>query len=316
MERGAARARRRSTDRDASSSGSRSPTRPTARSSTASRAPRPRPRRSTTRSPAAGSARRPRRSTSRSRATSSSERLSGRWICRADGHVYNLSTRTRRASPGICDIDGSPLVQRADDQPETIRARLAAAAAAACTRSSTTTDAAACCATVDGAAADRRGDRRRSLGGARRTAGAAEMAVPDRGSPSSRRAEIEQMRRAGRLVADVLDARRVGARAGRHHRRARPHRGGAHPRRRRRPVVQGLPGQSARPFPASALHLDRRRDRPRHPRRAAHRATARSCRSTPARSSTAGTATRRGPSSSASRPPAVPRAGRDDPRRR
>ena len=25
----------------------------------------------------------------------------------------------------MCDLDGSPLVQRADDQPETIRARLA-----------------------------------------------------------------------------------------------------------------------------------------------------------------------------------------------
>jgi adenylate kinase len=27
--------------------------------------------------------------------------------------------------PGICDVDGSTLVQRADDNPETIRARLA-----------------------------------------------------------------------------------------------------------------------------------------------------------------------------------------------
>jgi adenylate kinase len=29
-----------------------------------------------------------------------------------------------RAS-GVCDVDGSPLVQRADDRPRTIRARLA-----------------------------------------------------------------------------------------------------------------------------------------------------------------------------------------------
>jgi adenylate kinase len=27
--------------------------------------------------------------------------------------------------PGICDVDGSPLVQRGDDAPDTIRARLA-----------------------------------------------------------------------------------------------------------------------------------------------------------------------------------------------
>ena len=32
---------------------------------------------------------------------------------------------TRRASPAVCDLDGSPLVQRADDRPRPIRARLA-----------------------------------------------------------------------------------------------------------------------------------------------------------------------------------------------
>ena len=35
------------------------------------------------------------------------------------------STPTRRGLVGVCDIDGSPLVQRADDTAETIRARLA-----------------------------------------------------------------------------------------------------------------------------------------------------------------------------------------------
>ena len=30
----------------------------------------------------------------------------------------------RRASPGICDRDGTPLVQRDDDRPEVVRARL------------------------------------------------------------------------------------------------------------------------------------------------------------------------------------------------
>ncbi|HYM83372.1 MAG TPA: nucleoside monophosphate kinase [Candidatus Dormibacteraeota bacterium] len=53
-------------------------------------------------------------------------RLSSRWICSADGgHVYNVITLPPRV-PGRCDIDAAPLVQRADDTPETVRARLAA----------------------------------------------------------------------------------------------------------------------------------------------------------------------------------------------
>jgi adenylate kinase len=52
------------------------------------------------------------------------ERLSGRWICQAAGHPYHATMNPPRAL-GICDVDGSPLVQRADDRPETIRARLA-----------------------------------------------------------------------------------------------------------------------------------------------------------------------------------------------
>jgi len=51
------------------------------------------------------------------------ERLSGRWICRAAGHPYHIVMNPPR-SPGICDIDGSPLIQRDDDRPATIRARL------------------------------------------------------------------------------------------------------------------------------------------------------------------------------------------------
>jgi adenylate kinase len=51
-------------------------------------------------------------------------RMSGRWICEAAGHVYNENTNPPQA-PGICDLDGSALVQRADDRTETIRARLA-----------------------------------------------------------------------------------------------------------------------------------------------------------------------------------------------
>ena len=49
--------------------------------------------------------------------------MSGRWVCRDAGHVYNESTNPPR-SPGRCDIDGSALIQREDDKPDTVRARL------------------------------------------------------------------------------------------------------------------------------------------------------------------------------------------------
>jgi adenylate kinase len=52
-------------------------------------------------------------------------RMSGRWICEAHGHPFNSETNPPRV-PGRCDIDGSALVQRADDQEEVVRARLAA----------------------------------------------------------------------------------------------------------------------------------------------------------------------------------------------
>jgi adenylate kinase len=50
-------------------------------------------------------------------------RMSGRRVCQDSGHVYNESTNPPK-QPGICDIDGSPLIQREDDKPDTIRARL------------------------------------------------------------------------------------------------------------------------------------------------------------------------------------------------
>jgi adenylate kinase len=52
------------------------------------------------------------------------DRLSGRWICRESGHVYHEQSNPPHI-PGRCDLDGSPLIQRDDDRPETIRARLA-----------------------------------------------------------------------------------------------------------------------------------------------------------------------------------------------
>ncbi len=53
-------------------------------------------------------------------------RLSARWICSADGgHVYNRITAPPRLADR-CDVEGAVLVQRDDDRPETVRARLAA----------------------------------------------------------------------------------------------------------------------------------------------------------------------------------------------
>lgn len=51
-------------------------------------------------------------------------RLSGRYICRASQHVYNINTNPPKV-PGICDIDGSELYQRPDDVGEAVQRRLA-----------------------------------------------------------------------------------------------------------------------------------------------------------------------------------------------
>jgi adenylate kinase len=51
------------------------------------------------------------------------QRLSGRWICRAAGHIYHEVANPPRIS-GRCDLDGSELYQRPDDQPETVTRRL------------------------------------------------------------------------------------------------------------------------------------------------------------------------------------------------
>ncbi len=51
-------------------------------------------------------------------------RLSGRRTCVKAGHVYHVEFDPPK-NEGVCDQDGSRLVQRDDDQPETIRKRLA-----------------------------------------------------------------------------------------------------------------------------------------------------------------------------------------------
>ncbi len=51
------------------------------------------------------------------------ERLSGRWTCRASGHIFNTAFH-RPVKEGICDFDGSELYQRDDDKPETVKKRI------------------------------------------------------------------------------------------------------------------------------------------------------------------------------------------------
>ena len=50
-------------------------------------------------------------------------RLGGRWVCRANGHPYHETDKPPLVQ-GVCDLDGSELYQRTDDQPETVQARL------------------------------------------------------------------------------------------------------------------------------------------------------------------------------------------------
>ena len=51
------------------------------------------------------------------------ERLSGRWTCKQEGHVYHTKYNPPKEA-GKCDLDGSPLYQREDDKPETVKQRI------------------------------------------------------------------------------------------------------------------------------------------------------------------------------------------------
>jgi adenylate kinase len=51
------------------------------------------------------------------------ERLSGRWTCRANGHIFNGKFNPPK-EPGKCDFDGSDLYQRDDDKAETVKRRI------------------------------------------------------------------------------------------------------------------------------------------------------------------------------------------------
>ena len=50
-------------------------------------------------------------------------RLSGRRVCPVDGSVYHLVTNPPKVD-SLCDLDGTPLVQREDDREETVLRRL------------------------------------------------------------------------------------------------------------------------------------------------------------------------------------------------
>ncbi len=51
------------------------------------------------------------------------DRLSGRWTCRAAGHVFHEKYNPPQQL-GMCDFDGSELYQREDDKSETVKRRI------------------------------------------------------------------------------------------------------------------------------------------------------------------------------------------------
>ena len=124
-------------------------------------------------------------------------RMASRRICAANGHVYNLTSNPPIVS-GVCDLDGSELVQREDDREETVRARMSQ-------QIPPLLDVVDHYRSTGRPAHDRRpaADQRGDVPLARR-------ARPGRGGSGlmvtrKSRSEIERMRRAGRVVAEVLD---------------------------------------------------------------------------------------------------------------
>jgi adenylate kinase len=51
------------------------------------------------------------------------ERTSGRWTCRAQGHIYHEKFNPPKEA-GVCDVDGSEVYQRDDDKVETVTKRI------------------------------------------------------------------------------------------------------------------------------------------------------------------------------------------------
>lgn len=51
------------------------------------------------------------------------DRLSGRWTCRASGHIFHEKYNPPKIA-GVCDFDDSELYQREDDRAETVSKRI------------------------------------------------------------------------------------------------------------------------------------------------------------------------------------------------
>ena len=51
------------------------------------------------------------------------DRMGGRRVCSKCGASYHVKARPTKVE-GVCDACGAPVVQRADDKPETVRERL------------------------------------------------------------------------------------------------------------------------------------------------------------------------------------------------
>ncbi len=51
------------------------------------------------------------------------ERLGGRWTCPTCGRVYHEKYNPPK-TPGVCDVDGTKLIQREDDKAETVERRI------------------------------------------------------------------------------------------------------------------------------------------------------------------------------------------------
>ena len=51
------------------------------------------------------------------------ERLGGRWTCPSCGKVYHEKYNPPK-TPGVCDLDGTKLIQRDDDKAETVERRI------------------------------------------------------------------------------------------------------------------------------------------------------------------------------------------------
>ena len=190
-------------------------------------------------------------------------RLSGRWVCRDSGHVYN-ERPTRRGSPACATSTARRSIQRDDDQPETIRARLAQQLASLLRGRRPLPRARGSCATSTAASPSTRSPTPCSP-----TSSAGDAGRGLTWSPASRAPRSSGCAAPAAIVAEVLalveaelkpgvSTAHLDALAEAHIRKAG-----------RDPVVQGLPRHQPAPaVPGQRVHLDRRRDRPRHPRRA------------------------------------------------